>query len=61
MCVSAAIRSAAVVALAAGCESKHNKPSEITEALDRVVEQVGSEPDPWVEAVTRQMLETTEW
>lgn len=39
----------------------HHNPGEVTEALDRVVEQEGSDPDPWVEAVTRELLGAEEW
>ena len=39
----------------------HHQPGEITEALDRVVEAVGAEPDQWVEATSRAVLEASEW
>ncbi len=38
-------------------------PDEVTEALDRVVEQVGDSDteDPFVGRATRRVLETNEW
>lgn len=38
-----------------------HEPSMVTEALDRVVDAIGSEPDPWVDAASRAILETVEW
>ncbi len=38
-------------------------PDEVTEALDRVVEQVGASDaeHPFAERVARRVLETNEW
>ena len=36
-------------------------PDEITEALDRVVDDVGGAADPFVDAAGRRILEATEW
>ncbi len=36
-------------------------PAEVTEALDRVVEQVGPEPDEGRRAAARRILERSEW
>lgn len=33
----------------------------ITDAMNAVLEEVGSDVDPWVAAVSRQTLERTEW
>jgi metal-responsive CopG/Arc/MetJ family transcriptional regulator len=37
------------------------EPDEITEALDRVVDQVGGAVDPFVIAAGRGVLAATEW
>jgi len=36
-------------------------PDEVTEALDRVVGDVGDARDPFVTAANRRTLESTEW
>ena len=36
-------------------------PDEVTDALDRVVADVGETPDPFVSAAARRILETTAW
>lgn len=36
-------------------------PDEIVEALDRVVAEVGAEPDTFVAAASRRTLASTEW
>jgi len=36
-------------------------PDEVTEAMDRVVADVGNEVDAFVSAAGRQVLERTEW
>lgn len=36
-------------------------PDEVTEALDRVVANVGESADPFVSEAGRRILETTEW
>lgn len=37
-------------------------PDEVTEAMDRVVERINEpEPDPFVAAAGRRVLERTEW
>jgi len=38
-----------------------HSPDEVAEALDRVVTDLGEGIDPFVTAVGRQMLESTEW
>ncbi|MBI2194293.1 MAG: hypothetical protein HYU36_20135 [Planctomycetes bacterium] len=36
-------------------------PDEVTEAMNRVCEQVGNQPDAFVAAAGRRVLEKTEW
>ena len=36
-------------------------PDEVTDALDRVVSDVGESEDPFVSAAAQRILETTEW
>jgi len=36
-------------------------PDEVTDALDRVVESVGSSIDPFVEEAGTRILDSTEW
>lgn len=36
-------------------------PDEVTQAMNRVVEQVGSDPDPFVAEAARRALDRTEW
>lgn len=36
-------------------------PDEITEAMNRVVDEVDGEPDTFVQQAARRVLETTEW
>lgn len=36
-------------------------PATITEAIDRVVEEVGTSPDAWSTAAGRQVLSRVEW
>jgi metal-responsive CopG/Arc/MetJ family transcriptional regulator len=38
-----------------------HSPDEITDALDRVVADVGDELDPFVSRATRRVLEKIEW
>jgi metal-responsive CopG/Arc/MetJ family transcriptional regulator len=38
-----------------------HSPDDVTEAMDRVCEQVGKEGDPFVAQAARQTLEHTEW
>ncbi len=38
-----------------------HEPDEVTEALDRVVEELGGSSDPFVAAAGRAILEATEW
>ena len=38
-----------------------HSPDEVTEALDRVVAEVGAEMDPFVARAGRRILESTEW
>ena len=35
--------------------------AEITEALDRVAEAIGDEPDPWVDATSSAIFRAVEW
>jgi metal-responsive CopG/Arc/MetJ family transcriptional regulator len=35
--------------------------SSITEAMNAVIDEVGPDVDPWVDAVSRRTLERTEW
>jgi hypothetical protein len=36
-------------------------PDAITDAMDRLCEELGSEPDPAVSALARRALERSEW
>jgi metal-responsive CopG/Arc/MetJ family transcriptional regulator len=36
-------------------------PDAITDAMDRVCEDVGAEPDPAIAAAARRVLERSEW
>jgi len=36
-------------------------PDEVTEAMNRVVDEVGETPDPFVTEAVRRILERTEW
>jgi metal-responsive CopG/Arc/MetJ family transcriptional regulator len=36
-------------------------PDEVTEAMNQVIDQVGTSADPFVAAVTRRSLERIEW
>jgi metal-responsive CopG/Arc/MetJ family transcriptional regulator len=36
-------------------------PDEVTEAMNRVVAQLGAAPEPFVTAAARRVLERTEW
>ena len=36
-------------------------PDEVTEAMNRVCDEVGDRPEPFVAAAGRRVLETTEW
>ncbi len=36
-------------------------PDEVAEAWDRVAAEVGHEPDPFMEAAARRVLEKIEW
>jgi hypothetical protein len=36
-------------------------PEAVTEAMDRVCDELGSEPDPAVSAAARRILERSEW
>jgi Arc/MetJ-type ribon-helix-helix transcriptional regulator len=38
-----------------------HSPDEVTEAMDRVCEQLGERVDPFVAAAGRRMLERSEW
>jgi hypothetical protein len=38
-----------------------HSPDEVTDALDRVVDEVGDGTDPFVIAAGRQTLASTEW
>ena len=38
-----------------------HSPDEVTEAMDRVCEQLGTPPDPFVARAARRTLEQTEW
>jgi metal-responsive CopG/Arc/MetJ family transcriptional regulator len=37
------------------------EPHSVTRALDDVVDELGGEPDPWVAATGRTVLEQSEW
>jgi metal-responsive CopG/Arc/MetJ family transcriptional regulator len=36
-------------------------PERVTEAMNRVIDEVGEEPDPFVSAAARRILERVEW
>ncbi len=36
-------------------------PDEVTEAMNRVADEVGSDDDAWVSSASRHALERTEW
>jgi predicted transcriptional regulator len=36
-------------------------PQSVTVALDAVVDELGTEPDEWVQAAGRRVLERSEW
>jgi predicted transcriptional regulator len=36
-------------------------PDRVTEAMDQVCAEIGSEPDPFVSAVSARILEQSEW
>jgi metal-responsive CopG/Arc/MetJ family transcriptional regulator len=38
-----------------------HSPDEVTDALDRVVSDVGGAVDPFIEQATARILERTEW
>lgn len=38
-----------------------HSPDEVTEAMNRVIEEVGEQPDPFVIEAARRVLEKTEW
>jgi predicted transcriptional regulator len=38
-----------------------HSPDDVTEAMDRVCEQVGAQGDPFVARAARQTLERSEW
>jgi antitoxin MazE6 len=38
-----------------------HSPDDVTEALDRVVHQVGEEPQPFLDEAARRVLEATDW
>ena len=38
-----------------------HSPDEVTDALDKVLAQVGAEPDPFVVRAGSDVLERTEW
>lgn len=40
--------------------SRH-APDEVTEAMNRVVDELGDAPDPFVRAAARSVLERVEW
>jgi metal-responsive CopG/Arc/MetJ family transcriptional regulator len=40
--------------------SRH-APEEVTEAMDRVIQQIGTKPDKFVSAAARRRLAQTEW
>jgi predicted transcriptional regulator len=37
------------------------EPSEITAALDKVADEVGPAPDPWLTAAATSVLQRNEW
>jgi metal-responsive CopG/Arc/MetJ family transcriptional regulator len=36
-------------------------PDEVTEAINRAVDEIGDQPDEFVAAASRRVLEKTEW
>jgi predicted transcriptional regulator len=40
---------------------ERHAPDEVTDAMDRVCAELGTQPDGFVGAAARRMLETTEW
>jgi len=36
-------------------------PDQLTETMDQVCAKIGSEPDPFVSAASRRVLERSEW
>jgi metal-responsive CopG/Arc/MetJ family transcriptional regulator len=38
-----------------------HSPDEVTEAMNRVLEEVGDQPDRFVSTAARRVLERTEW
>ena len=36
-------------------------PDHVTETMDQVCAEIGSEPDPFVSAASRRVLERSEW
>ena len=40
---------------------ERHSPDEITEAMNKVCDEVGSQPDPFVAAAARRILEKIEW
>jgi len=38
-----------------------HSPDEITEAMNRVIDDVGDEPEPFVSAAARRILKRVEW
>ena len=53
-------RSEVFSAALAGSVARH-APDEVTDAMDRVIAEVGNQADPFVSAAGRQVLESTEW
>lgn len=37
------------------------RPRSVTRTLDRVIDELPSEPDPWVSEAARQTLKQSEW
>lgn len=38
-----------------------HSPDEVTEAMNRVIDEVGGSPDPFVAEAAQRVLERTEW
>ena len=38
-----------------------HSPDEVTDAMNRVIDEVGTEPDPFVSIAARRVLERSEW
>ena len=38
-----------------------HSPDEVTEAIDRVLAEIGDAPDPFVSAATRRVLKASTW